>query len=32
MHSAEGSTGMHSVILGTFFADTLNLPYRLLAL
>ena len=32
MHSAEGNTGMGSVILSTFFADTLNLLYRLLAL
>ena len=32
MHSAEGNIGMGFVRLGTFLADTLDLPYRLLAL
>ena len=32
MHSVESHTGMGSVILSTFVADTLNLLYRLLAL
>ena len=32
MHSAEGNTGMGSVILSTFFADTLNLLYTVFSL
>ena len=32
MHSVGSHTGMGSVILSTFVADTLNLPYGLLAL